>query len=219
MTGIQKRSFALAGLLLATGVFALMTTSQAAVRKTEVYLEEKAPASVKGYSMVPGQPGGMRYSYKMDKSTYDVLKPFGIVARQYTDGARLFDAVLITSDTHESFHDPKICFSSQGWTFGDARTEEVDVPGRGKIPFTVVQMIGPMGKAIAAYTYKGPNGFVAEPKRLQMDMFRETLFGRKPMDSTFYRFMPTTPGVGLDDLKNFIKAYMIAAHDSSGGYF
>lgn len=219
MNSIASRAYLVAGLMFVVGVFGLLNRGQAAAPKTEAYLEEKAPTMVEGYRMIPGDPGGMRYTYKMDEGTYKTLKPYGIVARQFTDGGMVFDAVLITSNSHESFHDPKICFSAQGWTFRDLKEETLDVPGIGTIPMTLATMDGPTSGTVAAYLYRGPNGFVASPKRLQLDMFRDVLAGRSAQDATFYRFMPATPGVGVDQLKKFIKAYMVAARASSGGYF
>ena len=219
MSPIAIRTYTVAGLMLAIGVLGLLSTSRAGTGKTEAFLEEKAPVMMPGYQMVPGTEGGLRYTYKMDKGTYAALKPFGIVARQYSDGGAIFDAVLITSDSHESFHDPKICFSSQGWTFRDLREESVDVPGVGPIPMTFAEMDGPRSRTVAAYFYRGPKGFVSGSKRLQLDMFQEVMMGRPAQDATFYRFIPATDGIGVDRLKTFIKTYMLAAKKSSGGYF
>ncbi len=219
MERLKQNAFILAALLIGTGVFAMAKTTQAGPpRITEKIMEERAPLSVPGYQMIPG-PDGLAYSYKMDKATYDTLKPYGIVARNYTDGAKTFDAVLISSDNHESFHDPKICFSGQGYSFNHAKEQTLDLPDGRQIPMTVVEMAGPMGATVAAYFYKGPSGFTSRPQALQLDMFREVLFGRKATDSTFYRFMPSTPGVTLEQLKGFIKTYMVAAAEQSGGFF
>jgi hypothetical protein len=219
MEGLKQRSFILAGVLLAAGVFALMRTSQASESKlSEAQMQELAPTAVPGYQVVPG-PEGIAYSYKMEKSTYETLKPFGIVARQYTGETGPWDVVLISSDSHESFHDPKICFSGQGWTFDASREETLELPDKRQIPMTVVEMTGPVAKSLAVYFYKGPKGFVANPKRLQMDMFSEVLVGKKPVISTFYRFMPSSPGADLVQMKEFIKSYMTAAQEQSGGVF
>lgn len=216
---MKKRAYFLAGLLVLAGAASLVRTSQATgPTVTEKTMEEKAPVSVPGYQILPG-PEGVAYSYKMPESTYDTLKPFGIVARTYTDGTKNFDAVLITSDSHESFHDPKICFSGQGWTFETSREEKLALPDGRTIPMTVVEMHGPVTDTTAIYFYKGPNGFVSEPKRLQMDMFNEVLFGRKQTISTFYRFLPSTPGVPLEQLREFVKTYMVSAAEESGGFF
>jgi hypothetical protein len=181
-------------------------------------MEQRAPKDLKGYQLVPG-PEGLIYTYKMPQSTYDTLRPYGIVAQNFTDGARTFDVVLISSDNHESFHDPKICFSGQGWTFNHTNDEALDLPDGRRIPMTIVEMSGPGGETSAAYFYKGPSGFTSKPQALQLDMFKEVLFGRKPADSTFYRFMPASPGVSLEQLKGFIKTYMGAAARESGGFF
>jgi hypothetical protein len=219
MERLKQNAYILSAILIGTGAFALARTTQAGPpRVTEKVMEERAPASVPGYQLIPG-PEGLAYSYKMDKVTYETLKPYGIVARNYTDGTRTFDAVLISSDSHESFHDPKICFSGQGYSFTHAKEQKLDLPDGRTIPMTVVEMNSTTGSTIAAYFYKGPNGFTSRPQSLQLDMFKEVLFGRKPTDSTFYRFMPSTPGVTLEQLKGFIKTYMVAAAQQSGGFF
>jgi hypothetical protein len=220
MNSLERRTFCVAGLLVVAGALSLGNVGHAtSARKSETFMEERAPHEVPGYLMVPGPEGGMRYTYKMDKGTYETLKPFGIVARQFQTSSAIFDTVLVSSDSHESFHDPKICFSAQGYTLGDQHVETLDVPGRGAIPFTVVEMEGPKSKSVAMYTYHGPSGFVATSKQLQLQMFKEVVMGRAPMDSTFYRFMPVTDGVGLDQLKDFVKTYMSVAAKQSGGFF
>lgn len=220
MNAIGVRAVGLGVALLLAGAASMVFGAKAnGARKTETFMEDRAPSILPGYRMELGPNGNTRCTYKMDEGTYKALHPFGIVARLFSNGTNTFDAVLISSDSHESFHDPKICFSAQGWTLGDSREVDIDVPGRGKIPFTVVDMTSPREKSIAAYCYRGPRGFVANPKRLQMDMFAEVLVGQKPMDSTFYRFMPATATASLEDLESFIKTYMAAAPAASGGYF
>ena len=184
MERLTRYAYVLAALLAGTGAYALAQSNQSGGPKvTEKIMEERAPLDVPGYQLIPG-PEGLAYTYKMDKRTYETLKPFGIVARNYTDGAKTYDAVLISSDSHESFHDPKICFSGQGYSFTHANEQVLDLPDGRSIPMTVVEMNG-----------------------------------RKPTDSTFYRFMPSTPGVTLEQLKGFIKTYMVAAAQQSGGFF
>jgi hypothetical protein len=219
MERLRLRAFLLSGFLIIVGALSLIRPGQAAgVALTEAEMEARAPTSVPGYQLIPG-PQGLAYTYRMDEQTYEVLQPFGIVARQYTDGQHTFDVVLITSNSHESFHDPKICFSGQGWIFTSTRRETLEIPDGRTIPATVVEMSGPLEDALAIYFYKGPKGFVADPKRLQLDMFNEVLFGRNPADSTFYRFMPSTQGPDLEQLKGFIRTYMVAAAEESGGLF
>jgi hypothetical protein len=220
MERLRKRAFMLSAFLIIVGGIALTKSGQAAESQlTERVMEEKAPLEVPGYDVIPG-PQGLAYTYRMDDTTYAVLRPFGIVARQYTDGHHTYDAVLITSNSHESFHDPKICFSGQGWTFKSTSRESIEIPDGRIIPATVVEMSGPLSDtATAIYFYKGPKGFVADPKRLQLDMFNEVLFGRNPADSTFYRFMPASQGTSREQLKEFIKTYMVSAAEQSGGLF
>jgi hypothetical protein len=219
MERLTARAYALSAFLIMIGGASLLyARGGTEARIDEQWMEERAPSQIPGYKLVPG-PEGMAYTYKMDEDTYDILRPHGIVARQYTDGEHSFDAVLITSDSHESFHDPKICFSGQGWQFNSTRRETIEIPDGRVIPITIVEMTGPTEDAVAAYFYHGPRGYVSDPKRLQLDMFREVLFGRAPVDSTFYRFMPVGQGTGLEQLRGFIKTYMVAAAAESDGFF
>jgi hypothetical protein len=220
MNALKGRTYGLAAFLaLAGGAAFLFGGNASASRKDEKFMEARAPGIIPGYRMELGPNGNTSCTYKMDEGTYKALHPFGIVARQFSNAVNTFDVVLISSDSHESFHDPKICFSAQGWTLGDEKEVDIDVPGRGKIPFTVVQMAGPKSTSVAAYCYRGPRGFVPSSKRLQLDMFAEVLTGNKPMDSTFYRFMPASAGAGLPELEEFIKTYMATAPGESGGYY
>jgi hypothetical protein len=215
----QIAAYVLATALVGAGAFAVaQSTSSPKKRMDEKAMQEKAPKSIPGHQMIPG-PEGLAYSYKMPDSTYHTLKPYGIVAQTFTDGNVMYDVVLISSDNHESFHDPKICFSGQGWTFNSTREESIKLADGRMIPATIVEMQGPTGESSAVYFYKGPSGFRSKPQALQLDMFKEVLFGRKPTDSTFYRFMPSGPGVTLEQLKGFIKTYMVSAASESGGFF
>jgi hypothetical protein len=222
MEGLRKRALLLGIGMLAVGLVAAARPDSNPDRKTEEYLEQKAPVTIPGFTMMLNQYGGTAYTYRMDDMTYEILNPYGIVARKYTNGRDVYDVVLISSDSHESFHDPRICFSAQGWVFTTSRTIELDVPGRGTIPMTLVEMDNQMRGvrgAKAVYFYRGPSGFLATPRRLQWSMFGQQLRGQQMVDCTFYRFMPDYQGASLDDLLEFIKTYMAAADEASGGYF
>ena len=221
MEGLKTRAFVLAGLFLVAAGFNLTASRQAhGPRKTETWMEARAPDVVSGMSYFRGGDNPAQ-SYRMDKITYNMLAPFGIVARDYVgkDGKN-FDVVLIASETRASFHDPRICFSGQGWILNDQNTVEVPTKSRGVVPVTLASMNG-QGKKnqLAAFFYRGPSGFHATTISLKFDMFFQKLLRKPGVEGVFYRFIPQFDGCTEEELKSFIAEYLEASKESSGGYF
>jgi hypothetical protein len=166
------------------------------------------------------------YSYKMNDVTYSTLQPYGIVARIFENSknAQVFDVVVIASDSKDSFHDPRVCFSAQGWVMNNQWLDTVKTASRGDVPVTITLMDGPEDKnQLAAFVYKGPGGFYGNTQRLKVAMFRETLFGGGKLDGAFYRFIPGYRDEDqiqqIRELKEFIGKYLDAANEASKGYF
>src|SRR5579862_9413607 len=105
MEGLKTRVYGLAGILLLGGAFAHIATPPAGPKRTEAWMEQTALKEFQNYKMVPATSGDDReISYKMDAATYTELTPYGIVARDFTDGNKTFDVVLIASQAKASFH-------------------------------------------------------------------------------------------------------------------
>ena len=139
-------------------------------------------------------PRNPAQSYRMNDITYKMLAPFGIVARQYTtrDG-KVFDVVLIASESRASFHDPRICFSGSGWTIADQRTAEVQTRTRGTVPVMIVTMEnGQKRDQMAAFFYRGPSGFQASTRGLKWDMFVKRLFNNPDVEGVSIGSSPST---------------------------
>ncbi|MBI1756179.1 MAG: EpsI family protein [Fimbriimonas ginsengisoli] len=217
MEGLRARLVGFGAAMLAVGLWIHLSPAAAYERQTEPALEAKAPGAVGDYRFVPGL-GTPGCSYKMDYKTYRILKPYGIVARVYESGAKSFDVVLVASQNRGSFHDPRVCFTAQGWSLDEERLDSMQTPTRGTIPFTVVRMTGPRD-SLAMYFYRGPQGFCANVIQLKLAMFKERLTGGKNVDGVFYRIIPNYEGATVDDLKAFASEYLAAASESSGGYF
>jgi hypothetical protein len=154
-------------------------------------------------------------SYKMDATTYSVLNPYGIVCRVFSNGKQQFDTVVIHSDNSDSFHDPRVCFQSQGSELLEQQTKFVDTGKRGKIAVTFIKTSYNGASRLAAYTYQGPSGFTSEPLKLIFDMFRGELTSGKVQTGTFYRFIALNPGSSQEDLTKFIGQFVDACAAAS----
>ena len=221
MEGLRKRAMIAGAALLVVGAFIQMSGAVSLVRRTEAFLEDKAPMRVGEFVCYPDTIGKKpKQSYVLDESTYTVLKPFGIVGRVFLKGDEGYDVLLIASNNKESFHDQRVCFSATGWTL-TAETEERIQTSRGIVPLTFARMRhAGKGEQITAYCYKGPDDeFVARPQDLTWAMFKEQFRGGQDLESVFYRFIPTRAGTTKEELLAFIKSYLEEARTFSGGYF
>lgn len=212
MEGLKRRSWVLGLVLMGAGAWIQATPrfSPATVRD-EAWMVQRAPRSA-GEWREEGE-------YRMNEATYAELKPHGIVARKFGDGRHTFDVVVIASNRKESFHDPRVCFTSQGWNLLSQRQIEVDTP-RGRLPMTLAEMSNDShGKRLAAFLYRGPGGFYATPQSLSLQWLMRQMQGRSDNEAVFYRFIPDFDGATQADVEAFASAYLAAAQESSGGYF
>jgi hypothetical protein len=217
MEGLKQRIYVLSAAFAAFGLWVQLSPVSAYEKKTEKQMEQLAPARVGPYTYRHSVENPEQ-SYRMEPGTYSQLAPYGIVCRTYSYGGKSFDVVLIASGNRGSFHDPRVCFSSQGL----APTDHVDVvrSKRGDIPVTVASLDnGTTHDNLALYFYRGPGGFFSNVVGLKWAMFKERFFGGRDVDGVFYRIIPTFPGTKLEDVKQFAADYVVASEASSKGYF
>ncbi|MFZ4508132.1 MAG: exosortase-associated EpsI family protein [Fimbriimonas sp.] len=218
MERLTLRSYILGGTLLLFGA-ALVAAPQANYpKKTESELEALAPTSVGKYNFYPVDATSGQ-SYKMSKMTYDTLMPFGIVARIFTSGNKSFDAVVIAGNDVNSFHDPRTCFTSQGYEILSETKIDIPTQSRGTVPATFAKLNGPRGKSMAIFLYRGPGGFVSKTRDLKIDMFKSRLTNGKEVDGVFYRFIPLSDQITDDEFKTFVADFLDTADKTSKGYF
>jgi hypothetical protein len=182
-------------------------------------MESSSVRSFAHYTMQPGDGTDPAVTYKMTPDTYKELAPFGIVCRDFTDGADVYDVVLIASQAKASFHDPRVCFTAQGWDLQDESTVLVKTKTRGTVAISVAQAKTADGDHWAAYFYRGPYGFAPNTNDLKMQMFKYSLLNAKSADGVFYRFIAQDAGSSEDDLVNFISTYLDASGKVSNNYF
>ncbi len=220
MEKLRVRVLIFAGVMLAVGAFnTLAGIAGKGPGKTEQWMEQHAPPAIQGLGFAKSEANPQQ-SYRMDDRTYKLLAPYGIVARVYGNAENAFDVVLIASRSRSSFHDPRVCFSGQGWTLVEQTSEKVTSKTRGELDVTLTKMDGPNRRgALAAFFYRGPSGFHPSTVGLKWDMFVQRLLNRTNTDGVFYRFIPQSANVTKDQLLKFIGDYLDAAHESSKGYF
>lgn len=220
MEKLRSRVLVFAGIMLALGTFNIITGMAGhGPGKTEQWMESQTPDEVDELAFMPSSENPEQ-SYRMDDRTYEYLAPYGIVARLYGNANRSYDVVLIASRSRASFHDPRVCFSGQGWTLVEQTTETVKSKTRGEVKVTLTTMDGPRKKgALAAFLYRGPSGFHPSTVGLKWDMFVQRLMNRTNTDGVFYRFIPQQDKVTKEELLDFIGKFLDAANESSNGYY
>jgi hypothetical protein len=225
MEGLKLRSFVVAGIMVCVAALVYFTPKPVPVAgRTEEWMGKVAPMSVAEYKFIPSmEPSAQNSlcSYKSPKMVYDTLVPtVGILARVYESRGEKFDVNLIASQDKASFHDPRVCFTAQGYEIVNEQGIEIPTKERGKIPGTLAEMKGPDGRpAVAVYFYRGPQSkFYGSTTSLKFALLWEQVQGRSDFDAVFYRFIGMD-GLPADRLIPFITLYMDEAFKSSAGYF
>jgi hypothetical protein len=220
MEGLIKRTFIFGGLIavLTAGMF--LAPKRVTSDMNEAKMEDLAPMTVGNFQMTPSNDNP-KQSYKMDEKTYRLLQPYGIVSRIYSDGKKAFDVILIAGHSKENFHDPRVCFTAQNWAIKEDKTANIETKTRGIVPVTIVKIAQLSGgrESMAAFFYRGPNGFYPNTPNLGRAMLMGPLTGHFNTDAVFYRVMPATDSVQEEDLKAFIAEYLDAAEPVSKGFF
>ena len=219
MDRLRLRGFVLGVCLIAAGAAIQAMPRPQLHAKDETFMIAKAPTQIGAFKFVQGQtkPG---CSYDVDERTYELLQPFGVVGRVYTDGVKGYDVMLISGNDKNCFHDNRVCFSGQGFSITKQSDESVETP-RGTIPITLLELEHKeRGRMMAAMFFKGPHGkWYALPANLTFAMFLEQVKLGSDLNSTFYRIIPTHANPSKEDLKQFIRDYVVAAEKSSEGFF
>lgn len=218
MEGLIKRTFVFAALLVGTGSYFMATRGKEPPAITEQWMESQLPQEVDGYTYEKSEDNPQQ-SYRMGQSSYDILQPYGIVCRIYTKGQDRFDAVVISSRSKDSFHEPRVCFGGSGLILENQREVTIKTQTRGEVPITITTLFGRGARQPAAFFYKGPRGFTGVPNRLKLQIFKDELLKGEAPIGHFYRFIATHPGATEDELKEFVAKYIDASNESSGGFY
>lgn len=220
MEGLAKRLWIVSAVVLAAGAYAQFGPKPEGRRVDETWMEKNSLSSLGDFQMIKVTDESPMCSYKMDESTYTTLEASGIVARVFQKGSEAYDVVLISSDNSKSFHDPRVCFNAQGWQLKSQKESTLQTQTRGTIPVTVVKTQNTTtGKEqTALFFYRSPDGFVAAPKAMRMQMFWDKVTTLKNEPGVFYRFMPVTD-VTDEQLFKFAADYLDESGKLSNNFF
>jgi Protein of unknown function (DUF3485) len=219
MEGLIKRAYVFTALMLAGGAWAYLGTGGSRAGKTENWMEIHSVSKFDQYHMVSGNSPDPLVSYKADKGTYDALEAYGIVARVFSNDRLSFEVLLIASQAKASFHDPRVCFTAQGWQFTEEKAVETPTKHRGMVPVTIARIRSDEGNRWAAFCYRGPDGFASSTNQLKYQMFKYSLLQSTSSDGIFYRFIAQDDRITRQQLQGFISEYLDASTTVGNGYF
>jgi len=217
---LKARVYVASVLVLLAGLVATGSKPKRPEPKSEAWMEQHLPWQVGVFSFVPG-PDNPEQTYRMEESTYELLKPYGIVCRVYRSGGEAYDVVVIASSSRETFHDPSVCFSGQGWDFDRMSTVRIPTRTRGNVPATLAvrsRKGSDEPERLALYLYKSEDGFVPSTLLIKWELFKAQLLRRRATDGIFYRFIPLHPQPSEADTLRFAGEFLDAAAASSQGY-
>jgi hypothetical protein len=231
MERLRSRLFVIAALLCLVGAAVYALPKKRDVKHNEAWMEARVPDTVGRYAYVPSRENP-KQSFRMDPETYDTLHPFGIVCRSYSldpSDSSLppeFEVVVIASSSRSSFHDPSVCFTGHGLDITGGEDPGFDTHWRQDLQATFIDTANKEShkRYMAAYLYKGPDGFTATTLGVKWMLLLHRL--RHPFDpggiGVFYRFMREDTSATEDEheklvkrFKKFIGDYMDAAYESS----
>lgn len=221
MEGLRKRTLIIAVGFIAVGLgFRALARSPQPTR-TESWMEKVTPKEIPGYRMEQSAENP-EVSYKSPDMVYDTLVPYGIVARVFTEekGVKSFDVNVIASSTKDSFHDPRVCFTAQGWNIDKETNAVVKTKTRGDVPVTLAEMShAKLGKHPAVFFYKGPDGFTPTTAGLKIQMLKHQFLTLKDQEGTFYRVIALRSDSTTEDLLKFTGEWLDEANKVSDGFF
>lgn len=221
MEGLRKRTLFLAVGFIVVGLGFRAFAQASHVKRTEKWMQTVTPKEVPGYRMEKSA-ANPEISYQSDKMVYDTLVPYGIVARvfQQEKGNQVYDVNVIASSTKDSFHDPRVCFTAQGWNIDKETSATVKTETRGEVKVTLAEMShAKLGKHPAVFFYKGPDGFTPTTAGLKIQMLKHQFMTLRDQEGTFYRVIALSRDCTTEDLLKFTGQWLDEANKVSDGFF
>jgi len=187
-------------------------------QKDEAWLESSVPVEFGNYELVKGDAGD-RVTYKMDKTTYEVLSPVGISGQVFRDReGRSYDAVIIAGLGMHSFHDQRWCFEGQGFQILDDTTTTIKTKAYGELEvmsLTLKRDGRPSQPAL--FVFKSPTRFSTNYHAAKFDFVVKQLLTARPHMGFSFRFIGMTEDMTAEQLKTFATEFMDKVHETSKG--
>ena len=220
MEQVKIRAYFIGVVLILLGLVITLIPAAKERPLSQAWLNHHAPMRIGNYRMIPS-PEDPWASYRMPEEVYKALKPDAMLARIYENPSnKKYDVLLLLSRSKNSFHNPEVCFSSQGWSIQSQHQDEITTPYLGILPITVVKMSSVSQKdQLAAFFYKGPGGYFGSTEGFKWGLLRDELLKSKQPEGIFFRFIPEYSGEDIHQLKKFILEYIEEAHRTSYGFF
>lgn len=215
---LQSRVKIVFVLFAAVGVANLMIPEPVFPSKTEEWMEQNLPTEIPGYVY--------RGEIRMSQINYDQLKPFGIVSKAYIgpDG-RNYDYLIIAGNSKDSFHDQRVCLTSQQYKLEGLHMRNVNIPAMGgEVPATVTKLLRSDANGSAMIFYHGPYGLRPNPTAIPFDITRAKLLFRSDIDTIMYQFKVAPTSGNLEEDVKAMSAFadaMLQATETfpDGAYF
>ncbi|MCX7800162.1 MAG: hypothetical protein N2109_07460 [Fimbriimonadales bacterium] len=190
---MKIRAVVLIVLLVAAGVATLFRNQVTGYeRPDEAWLESVLPDRI-GDSMFLASASNPKQSYAMDRSTYEALKPIGIVARVYQQGPHRYDVVVIAGDEPNTFHDQTWCFKMQNWQILEDRTVSQPTRTVGEVPMRLIHVANDQTNQWMVFVFRGPAGnFYPDFGGMWREFFFSDLKRGVPTPTSFLRVIGLT---------------------------
>lgn len=176
--------------------------------KDEAWMEKNLPTTVDGW-LFQGSPSLPNQSYKSDQSTYDKLKPIGIVSRIFREGNKTVDTQAVAGKDLSLLHDPGYCFPFQGWTIESQSQRTIDLgqtPGKARVSIWRVRKNDE--RFTILFTFASKRGYVPMLKDLQKGGLLGFMRGSSAEECAYYRFMTGDGSMSEDELIAFAVKYL-----------
>lgn len=209
MENMNKALIAACAAILPGAVWSGTQMAKPKVTLDEQWLLDRVPDSVPGYRLL-GSKENPKITYRMDAQTYQELEPIGIAAQIYRDPAgNEYEAVVIAGQDMATFHDQRVCFTSQGWSLTKDQPGIVPSPDYGDVPVLDLTVLkAGHGSSPAFFMWRSPQRFTNNRRTAKFDFLKSGIFGRELQVGYSYRFMGATPGVDTEMLKAFTTSFL-----------
>jgi hypothetical protein len=197
--------------LLPSALWGGFQMTQPKTTLTEQWLLDRVPTQIPGYRLIPSLENP-RVTYRMSEETYAELEPVGITAQVFEDAdGRQYEAVVIAGQDMNTFHDQRVCFTTQGWSLTKNTEGHLVANDFGDVPILDLTVSkGDRQEAPAFFMWRSPARFTNNRRTAKFDFLKSGLLSQETQVGFSYRFMAVTDGVDASQLKKFTDAYLSA---------
>lgn len=197
--------------LLPSALWGGYQLSQPKSTLSEQWLLDRVPTQVPGYKLIPSMENP-KVTYRMSDETYAELEPVGITAQVFEDAeGRQYEAVAIAGQDMSTFHDQRVCFTTQGWNLSKNQEGIIPTSSFGDVPVLDLTVNkGDRSQTPAFFMWRSPQRFTNNRRTAKFDFLKSGLLSQQVQVGYSYRFMAASDGVDTEKLRAFTTAYLSA---------